>query len=81
MMEAEITKAAVIAMRNTSVRMKARSGDIHCALVMPGLVPGIRALAKSEDVDGRHAPAMTCQTRFSDTETFGPFLMVWYTTQ
>ena len=43
---------------------------------MPGLVPGIHAFAKSQDVDGRHAPAMTAQTLFSVTETLGPFLMV-----
>ena len=84
MTEAETTNAAVIAMRRPSVRMKVSSGDIFIFFVMPALVPGhprrssleIRRqtwMARVKPWPGRRR----IHTRFIDTETFGPFLMVW----
>jgi len=52
---------------------------------MPGLVPGIHVFKRIDSTETWMAgtsPAMTnSHTLCIVTETFGPFLMVWYTTQ
>src|SRR6185503_13484127 len=90
--EAVTTNAAVIAMRRPSVSRKASSGDIfsvvpadagthtprlldfgRCGLILPApMDSGGYGSLRSQ---GRHRGCP--HTRFIDTETFGPFLMVW----
>src|SRR5215216_6805435 len=91
--EAVTTNAAANAMRRASVRTKASSGDMlavvpanagthtprlidfgQCGSILPAPrnVGGYGSLRSQ----GRRA-IIAPHTRFIDTETFGPFLMVW----